>query len=102
MSISRIIRLKFYKLTKDFGYVISNQSYFLKWLILGAIVGIIAGFGALVFYYSIKLSESFFLQYLLGAKLPLPKGENLSETFAIIRFLVLLVLLTYLMFTVKN
>ncbi|MGC8616698.1 MAG: chloride channel protein [Desulfurella sp.] len=85
MNISRIIRLKLYKLTKDFGYVISNQSYFLKWLILGSIVGVIAGFGALVFYYSIKLSESFFLQYLLGAKLPLPKGENLSEIFAIKR-----------------
>jgi CIC family chloride channel protein len=102
MSSLDTIKVQFYKLTKDFGFLISSQSHFLKWLILGAIVGIIAGFGALVFYYSIKLSESFFLQYLLGAKLPLPKGENLSETFAIIRFLVLLVLLTYLMFTVKN
>ena len=50
---------------------------------MGAIVGIIAGFGALVFYYSIKLAEWFFLHYLLGAVLP--KGEGISEVFVIKR-----------------
>jgi CIC family chloride channel protein len=60
MSSFDAIKVQFYKLTKDFGFLISSQSHFLKWLILGAIVGIIAGFGALVFYYSIKLAEWFF------------------------------------------
>lgn len=85
MSSFDAIKVQFYKLTKDFGSLISSQSHFLKWLILGTIVGIIAGFGALVFYYSIKLAEWFFLHYLLGSVLPLPKGEGLSEVFVIKR-----------------
>jgi len=85
MGIYKTIRVRFYKLTKNLGCLISNQSHFFKWLILGAIVGIIAGFGALVFFYSIKLAESFFLQYLLKATFPLPKGEGLSEVFFIKR-----------------
>jgi CIC family chloride channel protein len=55
---------------------ISNYPYFGKWLILGTIVGIVAGFGALGFYYSIKLSEDFFMSYLLGMSTPHPTGEG--------------------------
>jgi len=89
MDIFRKVKVEFYKFSKNFGLLISNQSYFLKWLIIGLIVGIVAGFGALVFYYSIKLCEWFFLHYLLGATIPLPKGEGISETFAIKRILLI-------------
>lgn len=92
MNAGKKANYKLLKLTKNFGIFILSQSYFLKWLIIGVIVGIVAGFGALIFYYSIKFSEQIFLNFFLGAKLPLPVGEGASQSFAIKRpFLIPLV-----------
>ncbi|MCL5408626.1 MAG: chloride channel protein [Candidatus Omnitrophica bacterium] len=75
----------FFNLFNYFGKKITNLDYFLKWLILGAIAGIIAGIGALAFFYSIRLCESFFWTYLLGMKAPVPVGEGKRFLFSIQR-----------------
>lgn len=49
---------------------ISGLSYFGKWLILGLIVGILSGFAATLLYYTVELSEKFFLGYILGMSIP--------------------------------
>ncbi|MBN2467941.1 MAG: chloride channel protein [Deltaproteobacteria bacterium] len=47
-----------------------------KWLIYGILIGIVAGFGAVVFFYLLKGSQHFFLNSLGGYYPPLPAGES--------------------------
>ena len=51
-------------------------SYTRKWLILGVLVGVIAGLGAVVFYEALQLADYFFLQLLAGYTVPSPFGEG--------------------------
>lgn len=55
---------------------LKNQSYFFKWFLLGSLVGVVAGFGALSFYYILKLFSFIFLTKIAGYHLPSPLGEN--------------------------
>ncbi len=57
-----------------------DMEYFEKWLILGVLIGIAAGIGATIFYFAIKLAESFFLGHILGMSIPLPAGETTTPT----------------------
>ena len=50
-----------------------------RWLLLGICVGIIAGFAAVFFFYSIELLKHFFLHDLAGLSLPAPEGESMFE-----------------------
>ena len=51
-------------------------SYFQKWIILGALIGIVAGLGAIVFFEAIDLATRFFLGTLVDLTPPVPRGED--------------------------
>ena len=55
---------------------LSSLPYFERWLIVGAIIGVVAGFGALAFYYAIRLFELIFFTHILGIDIPHPLGEG--------------------------
>ncbi len=50
--------------------------YFEKWFILGAIMGVISGLAATVFYFLLHLFEDLFLFHLIGISYPRPIGEG--------------------------
>lgn len=62
---------------------ISELPYFQRWLILAVIIGVIAGLGALLFYYSIIFFSHVFIGMLLGITLPSPIGEGGNLTFSV-------------------
>lgn len=73
-----------------------DMEYFEKWLILGILIGIAAGIGATIFYFAIKLSESFFLGNILGMNVPLSAGEaatSSSYTFSVANYLLIPIVL---------
>ncbi len=55
---------------------IGAASYGRKWLILGTIIGVIAGLGAVVFYETLQFASWFFLHVLAGYTEPSPVGEG--------------------------
>ena len=55
---------------------VHSMSYFVRWLTLGAVIGVVAGFGAVAFYEALRLSTQFFLQVLAGYRVPTPAGEG--------------------------
>jgi H+/Cl- antiporter ClcA/K+/H+ antiporter YhaU regulatory subunit KhtT len=58
------------------GRWLASATYTQKWLVLGTIVGVIAGLGAVVFYEALRLATYVFLQLLAGYKVPLPASEG--------------------------
>ncbi len=66
---------------------IENLDYYKKWLVLGIIIGIIAGFASVLFYYATEASETLFMHYVMGYNRPLPLGEggSLSYVFVMLR-----------------
>ena len=64
------------RFTSAVGVRINAMSYLPKWLILGAMIGIIAGLGAVVFYEALRLATHFFLGVLAGYLPPTPAGEG--------------------------
>ena len=52
--------------------------YLRKWVVLGVLIGIVAGFGAIIFYAGIQLAMNLFLGRMAGAFPPLPAGEGPS------------------------
>jgi CIC family chloride channel protein len=48
-----------------------------RWLLLGVVVGILSGVGAILFFGSIELLRHFLVSYLAGMHLPAPAGEQL-------------------------
>ncbi len=58
------------------GRWLSGTSYLKKWVVLGAVIGVIAGLGAVVFYEALVLSTRFFLGFLVGYHVPSPIGEK--------------------------
>ena len=56
--------------------LLASATYTQKWLVLGTIVGIIAGLGAVVFYEALHLSTYVLLQVLGGYHVPEPVGEG--------------------------
>ena len=57
---------------------LASTSYTKKWLVLGAIVGVIAGLGAVVFYDALRLATYVFLQLIAGYHAPSPISEGSS------------------------
>lgn len=51
-------------------------NYFQKWIILGSLIGIVAGLGAIAFFEAIDLSTRFFLGAIVDLKPPVPRGEG--------------------------
>jgi chloride channel protein, CIC family len=58
------------------GRLLESATYTQKWLVLGTVVGIIAGLGAVVFYDALRLSTYVLLQVLAGYHVPQPAGEG--------------------------
>ncbi|MFG1445651.1 MAG: chloride channel protein [Thermoplasmatales archaeon] len=52
-----------------------NSSYLGKWVIVGLLIGIVAGIGATIFYYLIQFSTDNFLGRITGFYPPNPAGE---------------------------
>lgn len=55
---------------------VNSLAYLPKWLVLASVLGVIAGFGAVLFYECLTLSTHFFLGFLGGYKVPTPAGEG--------------------------
>ncbi len=55
---------------------IKNLEYFKKWLVLGILIGVAAGVGALLFYYAIVYAQDLFLGGIAGVQLPSSVGEG--------------------------
>lgn len=50
-------------------------NYVRKWMILGILIGIVAGIGAILFFAAIDVSTHLFLGHLVGLAPPTPRGE---------------------------
>ncbi len=59
-----------------FGASIRKSGYLQKWLLLGITIGVIAGLGAVVFFFALKYTEEFLLGYLADYHIPTPVGEG--------------------------
>lgn len=57
---------------------IKDASYLRKWLVLGTLIGIVAGLGAIAFITAVELASRFFLEFLGGYHPPAPVGEGNS------------------------
>jgi CIC family chloride channel protein len=70
---------------------INDLPYLQRWFILATIIGIIAGLGALLFYYAIIFFTYIFMNVFLGIILPSPLGEggNLSFTITNTRYILI-------------
>jgi len=55
---------------------LASTTYTQKWLVLGTIVGIVAGLGAVVFYEALRLASYVFLQVIAGYSVPQPFSEG--------------------------
>ena len=53
-----------------------NRAYFQRWLVLGALIGVVAGLGAITFYSAIAFSTHLFLGGIAGFTPPSPAGEG--------------------------
>ena len=55
---------------------VAAASYLKKWIVLGVVIGAVAGCGAIVFYEALVVSTHFFLGVLVGYHVPTPIGEG--------------------------
>ena len=55
---------------------IRSASYLRKWVILGALIGVVGGVGAIVFYSALELATQFCLGFLGGYTPPLPSAKE--------------------------
>ena len=53
-----------------------GANYLRKWVILGALIGVVGGIGAITFYSALELATRFFLGLLGGYTPPSPAGEG--------------------------
>jgi CIC family chloride channel protein len=53
-----------------------KANYLRKWVILGALIGVVGGLGAIVFYTALEFATRFFLGFLGGYTPPSPTGEG--------------------------
>jgi len=58
------------------GSFIRNLQYLEKWLLLGIIIGVVAGAGAVLFYLALRYTSHFLLGYVAGYHLPTPLVEG--------------------------
>ncbi|MDA8202826.1 MAG: chloride channel protein [Chloroflexi bacterium] len=64
---------------------IRNAPYLRKWVILGALIGVVAGLGAIVFFTALGLGTHLFLTLIAGYSPPTPAGEGGAPITAIAR-----------------
>ncbi|TAK57421.1 MAG: chloride channel protein, partial [Dehalococcoidia bacterium] len=50
--------------------------YFRKWVVLGILIGIVAGLGAIAFFEAIDIATQLFLGHLIGLTPPVAAGEG--------------------------
>ena len=55
---------------------IRSATYLRKWVVLGAVIGVVGGLGAIVFYIALELATHLFLGALAGYTPPTPAGEG--------------------------
>jgi chloride channel protein, CIC family len=55
---------------------IRGANYLRKWVLLGALIGVVGGLGAIAFYTALELATRFFLGFLGGYTPPSPAGEG--------------------------
>ena len=55
---------------------LARTSYLQKWLVLGVLIGVMAGCGAIVFYEALLGATHLFLGVLAGYHVPTPAGEG--------------------------
>ena len=60
--------------------------YLRKWLTIGILIGLVAGFGSILFYLAIKWASQLFLGYFAGFTAPVPGGEGATIVTTISRF----------------
>ena len=53
-----------------------GANYLRKWVVLGALIGIVGGLGAIAFFTALELASRFFLGFLGGYTPPSPAGEG--------------------------
>ena len=53
-----------------------GANYLRKWVVLGALIGVVGGIGAIAFYTALELATHFFLGFLGGYTPPSPAGEG--------------------------
>lgn len=70
------MRVETRRLSGRAGAWVKSLPYLPKWLVLGGVIGAIAGLGAIVFYEALTLATHFFLGYLAGYHAPNPAGEG--------------------------
>jgi chloride channel protein, CIC family len=63
-----------------------SPRYLLKWMLISALIGIVAGIGAIAFYAAIHFTTDIFLGRLVGYLPPEPAGEGGSLTDPIVSF----------------
>lgn len=68
-------------LRKHLARRVGSMSYLRRWLLLGTLLGIVAGLGAIVFYAALSLATHLLLGELAGYKVPTPfaEGNNLRS-----------------------
>lgn len=57
-------------------------TYLRKWLVLGCLLGVIAGLGAVAFYETLRFATHVLLRDLAGYQVPTPAGEGLAKASA--------------------
>ena len=56
--------------------IVRDWDYLRKWLVLGALIGVVAGLAAIVFIFALEYSSKLLLEGLGGYQPPLPVGEG--------------------------
>ena len=55
---------------------LASASYGRKWLVLGVVIGVTAGLGAVIFYEALRATTHLFLGVIAGYTVPTPAGEG--------------------------
>lgn len=64
---------------------VRSAPYLRKWVVLGALIGVVAGLGAIVFFTSLEIGTHLFMTMLAGYAPPTPAGEGAAPITAIAR-----------------
>ena len=60
-------------------------SHVTKWFVLAVLVGIVAGFGSVIFTWAIKITQEFAIEKFAHYRFPIPFGEAGRETVSFVR-----------------
>jgi H+/Cl- antiporter ClcA len=79
-------RGRFARLIDRFARSVREAGYVRKWVVLGTIIGLVAGVGAIVFVTLLEVATHFFLGTIAGATPLSPFGEgNMQATYVVLR-----------------